>query len=87
VIDLDDGDLRVRLVLDRSLWTIEVGGHDPDLWRAALDDRDPSDPTPVEAQAAWTRANVDRIRTAARDDRRRRRIDELAAARARHLFD
>jgi hypothetical protein len=86
VIDLDDGDLHVRLVLDRSLWTIEVGDHDPDLWRAALDDWDPREPSPVEAQAEWTRANLDRIRAGARDRRLRRRIDKIAAERARHLF-
>jgi hypothetical protein len=87
LIELDDGRLRVRLTLDRSVWTIELRDHDADVWRAALDGTDPTVPAPVDEQAEWVGANLDRIRRGARDQRLRRRLDEVAEARARHLFD
>jgi hypothetical protein len=86
VIDLEDGRLRVRLILDRSTWTIEVDDRDVDLWRAALEGADPTQPAGVEAQAEWVAANVDTLRRAARDRKVRRRLDEAAEARARHFF-
>jgi len=86
VVDFTEGRLRVRLVLDRSTWTIEVGEYDPDLWRAALEGTDPTDPSPLDAQAEWVRANLDELRRAARDRRTRRRLDEIATARAQHWF-
>ena len=86
VIDFTEGRLRVRLVLDRSVWTIELGDRDADVWRAALDGTDATEPIPVDEQAEWVRANLDRIRRGARDRRVRRRLDEIAKARARHFF-
>ena len=71
-------------------WTAATGRSSPattpDLWRAALGDWDPNEGTPVEAQADWTRANLARIRAAARDREVKRRIDRTALARTRHLF-
>ena len=86
VIDFTKGRLRVRLVLDRSTWTIEVGDYDPDVWRAALEGVDPREPSPLDAQAEWVRANLDTLRRAARDRSTRRRLDEIATARAQHWF-
>ena len=86
VIDFTKGRLRVRLVLDRSTWTIEVGDYDPDVWRAALEGVDPNEPSPLDAQAEWVRANLDTLRRAACDRSTRRRLDEIATARAQHWF-
>ena len=63
------GDVHVQLVLDRSIWTIEIDGFDPDLWRAALEGTDPTDPMALDAQAEWVGANLGAIRRAAADAR------------------
>jgi hypothetical protein len=80
------GDVRVQLVLDRSLWTIEIDGFDPDLWRAALEGTDPTDPMPLDAQAEWVAANLGAIRRAAADPATAVRLDEIATARAELWF-
>jgi len=86
VIDFKDGRMRVRLTLDRSMWSVEVNDYEPDVWRAALEGTDATEPNPVDAQAAWVAANVAALRRAVRDRATRRRVDEIAEARARHWF-
>jgi hypothetical protein len=81
-----EADVRVQLVLDRSVWTIEIDGFDPDVWRAALEGTDPTDPMPLDAQAEWVRANLDAVRRAAADPATADRLDEIATARAELWF-
>ena len=85
VLDLT-GDVHVQLVLDRSIWTIQIDGFDPDLWRAALEGTDPTDPMALDAQAEWVGANLGAIRRAAADRATVDRLDEMATARAELWF-
>jgi len=81
-------DLRVRLIRDRGQWTVELGHpawedvYDPDIWRAALEGTDPTDPSPLAEQAAYVADRLDALRAAARDPDLRERLDEIAVARA-----
>lgn len=81
-----EGDVRVELVLDRGVWEIEIDGFDPDVWRAALEGTDPTDPMALDAQAEWVRTNLDAIRRAAADPATADRLDEIATARAELWF-
>jgi len=80
--------LRVRLTRDRSLWTIELGHpawddvYDPDLWRAALEGADPTEPSSLEEQAAYVAGALETLREAASDPALHARLDEIAVARA-----
>ena len=88
LITFADERLRVRLTRDRSIWTIELGHpawdrvYDPDVWRAALDGADPTNPSPLEDQAAYVAGALDRLREAAGDPALHERLDEIAVARA-----
>ena len=88
LITFADQRLRVRLTRDRSVWTIELGHpawdgvYDPDLWRAALEGADPTEPSSLEAQAAYVAGALDTLREAAGDPALRDRLDEIAIARA-----
>lgn len=92
VITLAAADLRVRLTRERGTWSIELGHpaweelYDPDLWRAALEGTDPSEPTPLDAQAAYVRDRLDALRAAAVDPSLRDRLSEMAIARAELWF-
>ena len=88
LITFADERLRVRLTRDRGQWTIELGHpgwddvYDPDVWRAALERADPTNPSPLEDQAAYVAGALDRLREAAGDPALRERLDEIAIARA-----
>jgi len=88
LITFADERLRVRLIRDRSIWTIELGHpawddvYDPDVWRAALEGADPTDPSALEDQAAYVAGALDRLREAAGEPALRERLDEIAVARA-----
>ena len=84
--------LRVVLTRDRSIWTIELGHpawdrvYDPDVWRAALDGADPTEPSELEEQAAYVTGALDTLREAAGDPALDERLDEIAVARADFWF-
>ncbi len=88
LITFTDERLRVRLIRDRSLWTIELGHpgwdgvYDPDLWCAALEGADPMEPSELEEQAAYVAGALDRLGDAASEPALRERLDEIAVARA-----
>jgi len=88
LITFADERLRVRLTRDRSIWTIELGHpawdrvYDPDVWRAAVEGADPTNPSPLEDQAAYVAGALDRLREAASDPALHDRLDEIAIARA-----
>ena len=88
VITLAADDLRVRLTRERGTWSIELGHpaweevYDPDIWRAALEGTDPTEPATLDAQAAYVDDRLDALRSAARDPALRERLDEIAVARA-----
>ena len=81
-------DLRVRVTRDRGQWAIELGHpawedlYDPDIWRAALEGTDPTDPSPLAEQAAFVADKLGALRAAARDPALHERLDEIAVARA-----
>ena len=68
------------------MWTIELGDCDADLWRAALEGTDATEPTPSTRRRPGCAANLDRSAAPSRDRATRRRVDEIAEARARHFF-
>lgn len=88
MIMFEDERLRVRIVLDRSDWTIELAHpsweslYDPDIWHAALEGTDPTEPSTLEEQAAYVTGALDTLREAAGDPALRERLDEIAIARA-----
>ena len=88
LITFADERLRVRLTRDRSLWTIELGHptwkdvYDPDVWRAALEGADPTEPSELEEQAAYVAGALDTLSEAASDPALRERLHEIAVARA-----
>jgi hypothetical protein len=88
LITFEDERLRVRVTRDRGQWTIELGHpswenvYDPDVWRAALEGTDPTEPSTLEEQAAYVAGALDRLRDAAGDPALRERLDEIAIARA-----
>ena len=88
LITFADERLRMRLTRDRSIWTIELGHpawdrvYDPDVWRAALEGSDPTEPSALEAQASYVAGALDRLRDAAGDPALRERLREIAVARA-----
>ena len=88
LITFADARLRVRLTRDRSIWTIELGHpawddvYDPDVWRAALEGSDPTEPSELEEQAGYVGGALDRLREAAGDQGLHGRLDEIAVARA-----
>jgi hypothetical protein len=92
LITLDADDLHVLLTRDRSLWSIELGHpswkrvYDPDVWRAALEGTDPTDASDLAEQAAYVGDRLDTLREAASDRALRRRLDEIATARADAWF-
>ena len=71
LITFADERLRVRLTRDRGQWTIELGHptwedvYDPDVWRAALEGADPTQPT-LEEQAAYVTGALDTRRATRR---------------------
>ena len=81
-------DLCVHVIRDRGQWTVELGHpawgevYDPDIWRAALEGTDPTEPATLDAQAAYVDDRLDALRSAARDPALRERLDEIAVARA-----
>ena len=88
LITFADERLSVRLTRDRSQWTIELGHptwedvYDPDVWRAALEGADPTEPSELEEQAAYVAGALDTLREAAGDPGLQERLDEIAIARA-----
>ena len=88
VITFADERLRVRLTRDRGRWTIELGHpawevlYDPDVWRAALEGADPTQPSALEEQAAAVAGTLDAVRDAAGEPGLQERLDEIAIARA-----
>jgi hypothetical protein len=88
VITFAAADLRVLLTRDRGQWSLELGhpdwgeAYDADIWRAALEGTDPTEPTTLEAQAAYVSDRLAALRVAAGDPSLRDRLDEIAIARA-----
>jgi len=88
VITLAADDLRVRLTRERVTWSIELGHpaweevYDPDIWRAALEGTDPTEPASLDAQLAYVGDRLGALRAATADPSLRDRLSEIAITRA-----
>lgn len=71
IVQLARGPVRVRLVRDRSQWSIDLSRDgwndwfDPDLWRSCLDNVPiASDPSPLDEDAKFVVEAIEQISTA-----------------------